>query len=405
VAGNQRKFQIATISLDPETLDRLGQLANGASYSLLSPIHHYAADANDLILLENLRRTPPDIFVVDFDANPDRARRTVHQIRDVLPAAVIFAASTKSEPEQIISAMRSGCSEYLVKPIDEGRFKQALTEFERLRREQVTPSRKATMVTLLGVKGGVGVTALAVHLATFAARMNGGRTLLIDQHPDLGDVSVYLGMGQQHHQYHFYELVANVHRLDEELLQGFVLRHESGLQVLSSPDAFDTMKLTAGASIDSALETLRGMYEIIVIDCAPGLTRFNVSCVDKSDKVCLITTPEVPSVRNLARYLDHLGRFNCPEDKIDVVINRDSKRNAISRQQVEKAIKRSVNIAIPNDYNELIEAINTGRPLLPDGGSELVTSIRNWAQSLSAGGGSAAAAKAPAKKRFGILGI
>jgi pilus assembly protein CpaE len=405
VAGNSRKFQIATISLDPETLDKLGEMASSASYSLLSPIHHYAADANDLILLENLRRTPPDIFVVDFDANPDRARRTVHQIRDVLPAAVIFAASSKSEPEQIINAMRSGCSEYLVKPFEQGRLTQALGEFERLRREQITPSRKATMITLLGVKGGVGVTALAVHLATFAARMNGGKTLLIDQHPDLGDVSVYLGMGQQHHQYHFYELVANVHRLDEELLQGFVLRHESGLHVLSSPDAFDTMKLTAGASIDSALETLKGMYEIIVIDCAPGLTRFNVSCVDKSEKVALITTPEVPSVRNLARYLDHLGRFNCPEDKIDVVINRDSKRNSISRQQVEKAIKRPVNIAVPNDYNELIEAINTGRPLLPDGGSELVNSLKHWALSLSTSGGISVPAKAPVKKRFGILGI
>jgi pilus assembly protein CpaE len=403
VAGNQRKFQIATISLDPETLERLGKLAEGSSYTISSPIDHYAADAKDLILLENLRRTPPDIVVVDFDDNPDRARRTVHQIRDVLQGAVIFAASAKSEPEQIIGAMRSGCSEYLVKPLDEGRFKQALTEFERLRRERVMPSRKATMVTLLGVKGGVGVTSLAVHLATFAARMNGGRTLLIDQHPDLGDVSVYLGLGQQHHQYHFYELVANVHRLDEELLQGFVLRHESGLHVLCSPDAFDTMKLTAGASIDSALETLRRLYEIIVIDCAPGLTRFNVSCADKSDKVCLITTPEVPSVRNLARYLDHLGRFNCPEEKLDVVINRDSKRNAISRQQVEKAIKRPVNIAIPNDYNELIEAINTGRPLLPDRSSDLVASIRGWAQSLVSSGG--AMAKAPVKRRFGILGI
>jgi pilus assembly protein CpaE len=145
------------------------------------------------------------------------------------------------------------------------------------------------------------------------------------------------------------------------------------------------------------------MYEIIVIDCAPGLTRFNVSCADKSDKVCLITTPEVPSVRNLARYLDHLGRFNCPEEKIDVVINRDSKRNAISRQQVEKAIKRPVNIAIPNDYNELIEAINTGRPLLPDRNSDLVASIRGWTQSLVSSGG--ATAKAPVKRRFGILGI
>jgi Flp pilus assembly CpaE family ATPase len=88
-----------------------------------------------------------------------------------------------------------------------------------------------------------------------------------------------------------------------------------------------------------------------------------------------------------------------------VVINRDSKRNSISRQQVEKAIKRPVNIAVPNDYNELIEAINTGRPLLPDGGSELVSSLKHWAQTLSTSNAGAQAVKPPVKKRFGILGI
>ncbi len=404
MAGNLRKHLIASIALEPEVLATLSKMIDGAKYEFASPIHHYAGDSGDLFLLENLRRNPPDIFVVDFDANPDRARRTVHQIRTVLPAAVIFAASTQSAPDQIINAMRAGCSEYLVKPFDAPRLNQALAEFERLQRDESKPNHRANMVTMLGVKGGVGVTTLAVHLATFIARMNGGKTLLIDQHPDLGDVAVYLGLGQQRHQYHFYELVANVHRLDEELLQGFVHRHESGLHVLSSPDTFDTMKLAPNASIDSALEMLRSFYEYIIIDCAPGLVRFNISCIDKADKVCLITTPEVPSVRNLARYLDHLGRFNCPEEKVEVIVNRDSKRNAISRQQVEKAIKRPVSHAIPNDYNELIEAVNAGRPLLPEGNSELITSLRLWAQFTMHGDG-AGASKPQAKKKFGILGL
>jgi pilus assembly protein CpaE len=406
VAGNLRKNLIAAIALDADVLATLSKMLDGAKYELAPPIHHYAGDSADLYLLENLRRNPPDIFVVDFDVNPDRAKRTVHQIRTVLPAATVFAASSQSAPDQIINAMRCGCSEYLVKPFDAARLNQALAEFEKVRRDESKPTHRAEMVTMLGVKGGVGVTTLAVHLASFVARMNGGKTLLIDQHPDLGDVAVYLGLGQQRHQYHFYELVANVHRLDEELLQGFVHKHESGLHVLSSPDTFDTMKLAANASIDSALELLRSFYEYIIIDCAPGLVRFNISCIDKSDKVCLVTTPEVPAVRNLSRYLDHLGRFNCPEEKVDVVINRDSKRNAISRQQVEKAIKRPVSHAIPNDYNELIEAVNAGRPLLPEGNSELITSLRLWAQFTMHGEAAAAAASKPqAKKRFGILGL
>ncbi len=401
MAGITRKFSIAPISMDAQTLSHVTNLANSALYTILSPIHHYAADSNDMLLLENLRRDPPDIFMVDFDTNEERAKRTVAQIRQVLPACVIFAVASSSTPEKIVAAMRAGCAEYLIKPLTTSKFQEALMDFEAARVQLATPIRKGRIASLLGVKGGVGVTSLAVHLATFTARLNGGRTLLIDQHPDLGDVCVYLGLTQDRHRYHFYELVANLHRLDRELLDGFVLRHESGLEVLTSPDAFDSMKISP-SNIEGALERLRSFYEVIILDCAHGLPGFNVSAVEKSDRVCLITTPEFPSVRNLARYLDYLVRFNCPDDKIEIILNRDSKRNAIHRSDVEKAIKRSVTRFIPNDYDDVIEAINSGRPLLPSADTDLVRNLKIWAESLV---GSSEPAKAPAKKRFGILGI
>jgi hypothetical protein len=54
----------------------------------------------------------------------------------------------------------------------------------------------------------------------------------------------------------------------------------------------------------------------------------------------------------------------------------------------------------------LIDAVNAGRPLLPDGNSELITSLRLWAQyTMHGDAASAAAAKSPTKKKFGILGL
>jgi len=399
---NGRKFSIMPIAVDEQTLKDASGLSNSDSYSIEHSIPHYASEPGDLPLLENLRRDQPDIFLVDFDESEERARRTVAHIRKALPSAVVFAVATKSAPETIISAMRAGCTEYLIKPLSTSRFNQALLEFEKQRMQHVPAAKRGRVASLLGVKGGVGVTALAVHLATFAARLERGRVLLIDQHPDLGDVSVYLGLGQDRNRYHFYELVANLHRLDRKLLDGFVLQHESGLEVLTSPDAFDAMKVST-SNIEGVIEALRDFYDLIILDCAHGLTGFNVCAIEKSDKVYLVTTPEFPAVRNLARFLDHLARFKCPEEKIEVVLNRDSKRNTISKQHVESAIKRPVSLLVPNDYQELIEAINAGRPLQPSSPSEMARPLQSWAESLVGSHGQPG--KQVAKKRFGILGI
>ena len=60
----------------------------------------------------------PDICLVDFDLERHSAALTAEQIHAAAPESAIFAISNQRQPERIIEAMRSGCSEYLVKPLD-----------------------------------------------------------------------------------------------------------------------------------------------------------------------------------------------------------------------------------------------------------------------------------------------
>jgi pilus assembly protein CpaE len=319
----------------------------------------------------------------------------------------IFAVSAKADPELIISAMRCGCTEYLLKPLQPERLADSLQKVGARKQEKAGGQQRAQVVSFVGVKGGSGVTAIAIHLATFLARM-GRKTLLIDHHPDLGDAALYLGFSK--HRYNFYELINNIHRLDTELLEGFTLRHESGLEMLASAEDFGLTPHVSDQSIQDTIGALKGFYQTIVVDCPPGMSEYNIAAVEQSDRLYLVATPEVPSIRNLVRYLDYLSRCNYPPDKMLVVINRYSKRGGITDQQIEKAIRRRIHLAVPNSYAEVIQAINTGQPVLPNSKSELARVLSRWSSDLTARGTAADSARAevagaPQKRGLGILGL
>jgi pilus assembly protein CpaE len=291
----------------------------------------------------------------------------------------------------------------LLKPLADDKLKEALQKIASKRREKEKTQKRGKVLTLLGAKGGSGVTTVATHLASFLPKIRSCKTLLIDHHSDLGDVSVYLGLDK--HLYHFYELVNNVHRLDSELLAGFVLRHSSGLEVLASPDSLNTVNPTEGVSeqhMEQTIEFLRSVYDVIIIDCAPGFTGLNIAAIQPADEVCLIANPEIPAIRNLSRYLSHLARFSAPAERVRVVINRYSRKGPITEEQIEKVLQRPVSRTIPNNYAEVIQAINTGKPIIPLKSSEFVRAIQDWAETLAPDSMEAFAKEEP-RKRFGLL--
>jgi len=156
--------------------------------------------------------------------------------------------------------------------------------------------------------------------------------------------------------------------------------------------------------VESTIDFLREEYDLVLIDCAPGLNAYNVGAVDRSDAVFVIAAPELPSVRNLVRYLDHLKRFNCPKEKTRIIINRYDKRSAIREDQIEKTIRMPVTLLVPNSYTEVINAINTGTPISIHAKTELATALRQWLDMLVDRPEQVGAKQEP-KRRFGILGL
>ena len=292
------RIGVLCVSMDPGSRDELETLVSE------TPGAHVVDNVDQHIVPREVTRMLEPfqyrICLIDFDEGEEECCRIAQRFRDNCDASLnVFAASSDPNPEAIIAAMRAGCSEYLVKPFDSEKVSRSLAHIEARRHIKEEDATTGRVVVIMGGKGGTGVTTLALHLALNLVKRHKQKCLLVDQHPALGDASLYLDLPR--HQYSFYELVHNTDRLDKELLQGFLLRHESGLDVLDSPQAIDSFSHASPEALEHTLAFLADNYQFVIIDCPPGLSDDTCAAIRQSDQVAIVITSELPAIRNADR--------------------------------------------------------------------------------------------------------
>lgn len=378
-AVNTASLSVSTVGLDAMSYRALANFMIAVpGAAMAASVEGYSGAEREVGRAGEKSRTR--VCFIDYDRNNEQAVWITEHLRANYPDVHVFAVSANTEPERIIAAMRVGCIEYLLKPIQNDRVLDGLARVEAKQKERMRSKVHGKIITLIGAKGGTGVTSLGLHLALELTGRNQRKCLLVDQHSVLGDASLYLGTGR--HQYSFYELANNTDRLDQELLQGFLLRHTSGLHLLDSPESVDAIHNASSSAVERTLAFLGESYQFVVVDCPPGLSDVTLACISQSDQVVLVLTAELPSIRNAVRYIEHLEKLGFNANKIQIVLNRHSKRGPLADDRIEKALGRKISVRVPNSYDEVIKAINAGAPI-PSGKSAFGEAIQVWARNLA----------------------
>ncbi len=397
--SSELRIGVLCVNIDPvsrETLETLVAQTPGAR--VVDNVDRLITPREVMRMLEQFQHR---VCVIDFD-DGEESSRIAHKLHAACGTAVtLFAASSDSRPDHIITAMRAGCSEYLVKPFQSDRLMDALSHIESWTQGK-TPSQKGRVVTLTGAKGGTGVTTLAVHLALSLVQRHHKTCLLVDQHPALGEVALCLGLGR--HQYSFYELVHNMDRLDAELLKGFLLQHHSGLHVMDAPQAMQAFRSTPPDAIEHTLAFLAENYQFVIVDAPPGMNEDTCAAIRQSDRLGIIITPELPAIHNAIRSIEYLTGMHYPGEHIDIVLNRHSGRNTLPDREIETSLRRQIAAKVPNNYAQIVSAINSGTPIERGHKSDLPDAIDSWADQLVGEEPEAASHNGARRKLFSLFG-
>ena len=391
-------LSVVGVCLDEGTWTVLKQFAESAPLiRLRSHLSEYRVQDTDSAT-DWLGTPVPDICIVDFDRDRRRAALAAESIHSAAPETAVFAVSTDAQPDLIIQAMRSGCSEYLLKPMGREQLLNAVARVGGRRKERLQPF-KAQVLAFMGAKGGCGVTSVVTQLGAMLANSFSKKTLIVDLHPDFGDAALYLGLTK--YRYHFFELVENNDRLDAELLGSFLAHHSSGLDLIPAPEGTDAPRRILPGAVAQTFEFLRMRYDFILVDMAPGLSDENLEMIRHCDQLHVVTVSEVSALRNVVRHLDYLTRKEIPRERFRVVLNRHQKRALISDSEIEKTIGQKLFWKVPNQYAHVVKAINGGDPVAQLSSSDVTKNLRELASSL----GAKSTAQEKKKETSGFLGL
>lgn len=319
-----------------------------------------AAEVDDIVMLaQATERFKADIVLVDLDPRPDESLPVAGALAMERPDLNVFAISESADGQLILSAMRTGISEFLTKPID---IELLSIAFEKVASRKDATHIDGTLITVIGSAGGVGSTTLSCNLAVEIVDMVGAdKVPLVDLDYRFGQVATLLDVQPN---YTIADLAETAEQIEASLVQSAMVQHESGVHILARPNDFAQADMITAAHCAGVLSKLQEMYEYVIVD---GPTRFDMgtkAVLDIADLNLLLIQLLVTSVRNVHRIVDEMRTIGFNMDRVKIIANRVGKDSGIiSAEYVKETLNHEIYFSLPDDWSSASGSINMGVPL------------------------------------------
>jgi len=323
-------------------------------------------------LLDKLSGTYAQVAVVDLAGLRGEVGPAVREILTRAPECCVIVTGANVAPGTVSHAVTAGARGFLLKPYQPDDFVATirdayinLQELRRLQRVDRGPSsnvRPAAVIAVYSPKGGVGCTTIATNLAVALARHGKNAVGLIDLDLQFGDVGIALDLKGANS---VADLLNHVDAIDASLVDEVFVRHSSGVRVLLAPDSLESVPAIDPDRVARVVDQLRPHFQYIVCDMWSSLEELTLATLRTADRIVLVTTPELPALRNLRRVISATGLL-LQDERTLLVANRVPGKAGIGVAEIEKGLGRPIAATIPSEGIGITEAINRGMSILDE---------------------------------------
>lgn len=219
------------------------------------------------------------------------------------------------------------------------------------------------VITVSSATGGCGKTFFSTNLALYLKRATGGRVCIVDLDLQFGEVSTALRLRPK---FTIFDLLRRADTVLDDLtehIEEYVVDHESGISVLAAPKDPAEADDIQPPQVTAVISALRSRFDHVIVDTPGQLNEIVLAAFDQSERLVVMATLDLPSVRNTSLFLSTLDKLRIPSDSVRLVLNKEETDVGIDTREVEKLFAQGFMCVLPY-AKEVSRSINLGMPVI-----------------------------------------
>ena len=301
-----------------------------------------------------------DAVIVDLSDDWAHELEQLGRHRRATDRPPLLVVASQDNADIIKLAMKVGARDFLSHPLQAAELVSSLSAV--CKEAQHHDGGKSSVTVFMNAKGGAGTSTIAANVAhLLATERRRDRTVLVDldvagaQQPLYFDLK---GNGDLR------EALSYSDSLDDSALQGYLLKHESGVHVMAATQEIPVFDSRFPApALTSLLGMLSRDYDQVIFDVQRPTDIAMLPVLQAAERYYIVMQQTLMDLQGAKRLLTYLDSVGIERSRLKVIVNRQESRHPVKVADIDAALDDVRIFQLPNDYRRVSQSVNAGQPL------------------------------------------
>lgn len=299
----------------------------------------------------------PTVIILDTPSAGQDLIDELDQLAEVCdPGTNVLVIGQANDVLLYRELIQRGVSDYLLKPVD------ARQVFDAVSTIVVNPDAPPSgrLIAFMSSRGGAGSSTLSHNAAWELGQAYQEEVVLMDLDITFGTAGLAFNMevGQGIH-----TALSDPDRLDDVLLDRFLVEYDDYVRLLTSPAALDAEEKMYTEALDRLFDLVRRRASFVVLDVPHRWAPWTQQLLVDADETVIVGTMDLASLRDTKNIVDRLNQQRGETSPVRMVLNHAGayKKTELTAKDFESAVEFKPTVVVPHDPNIFGTASNNGQ--------------------------------------------